>query len=86
MRALFESAGLRAVEVQPLQITTQFEHFEDYWAGLANGYGNAPDYVRSLTNAQRERLREQIWNDLPVASDGSISLTALAWTIRGTRI
>ncbi len=85
LRALFESAGLTAVDVQALQITTPFRDFHDYWEALANGHGHATSYVRSLAPRQRERLRNRIQMDLPAAPDGSIPLTARAWVVRGTR-
>lgn len=85
LRALFESAGLTAVDVQELQVTTSFQDFSDYWESLVNGHGHAPAYVRSLTHGDRERLREQIRRELPTAPDGSIPLTARAWAVRGTR-
>jgi len=85
LRALFESAGLRAIGVEGLQIATPFQDFNDYWESLASGHGNAPAYVRSLAPHQRQRLRETIRKYLPKAPDGSIPLTAGAWAIRGTR-
>jgi SAM-dependent methyltransferase len=86
LRALFESVGLSAIDVQALHIATPFRGFTDYWESLANGHGNAPAYVRSLAPRQRERLRARLRKDLPTASDGSIPLTARAWAVRGTRI
>jgi len=86
LRALFESAGLRAIDVQGLEITTPFQNFNDYWESLASGHGNAPAYVRSLAPHLREHLRAQMRRDLPTAPDGSIRLTARAWAIRGSRV
>jgi hypothetical protein len=37
----------------------------------------------SLSDKQRRILRDHIRDALPVANDGSISLTARAWTVRG---
>jgi hypothetical protein len=37
----------------------------------------------SLGEAERDRLRERIRARLPIASDGSIALTARAWAVRG---
>ncbi len=85
LRALFESVGLAAIDVQALHIVTLFRGFNDYWESLASGHGNAPAYVRSLARRQRDRLRERLRKDLPTASDGSIPLTARAWAVRGTR-
>jgi hypothetical protein len=37
----------------------------------------------SLGEAARARLRDRIRERLPVAADGSISLIARAWAVRG---
>jgi hypothetical protein len=48
------------------------------------GQGPAPGYVTSLEEAARTVLREELPARLPVATDGSISLVARAWAVRGT--
>ena len=48
-----------------------------------SGEGPAPSYAMSLSEERRSALRECIRASLPMASDGSISLTARAWAIRG---
>jgi SAM-dependent methyltransferase len=84
LRALFEHAGLRAVEVRPLEIPTPFESFDDYWSPFEGGQGPAPGYVAELDGAARERLRTELATRLPVAADGTLFLSARAWGIRGT--
>jgi hypothetical protein len=39
----------------------------------------------SLTEERRAALRERIRAGLPYASDGSITLVARAWAVRGRR-
>jgi SAM-dependent methyltransferase len=85
LRALFQSAGLRDVEVRPIDIATDFQDFDDYWQPFLGEQGPAPGYVRSLTDTQRETLRERIKAALPFALDGSIPLIARAWAVRGLR-
>lgn len=81
---LFAGAGLRAVEVEPLDIPTPFADFDDYWQPFLGGQGPAPAYAMSLDEAARSRLRDRVRERLPIATDGSISLTARAWAARGT--
>jgi hypothetical protein len=38
----------------------------------------------SLPEERREALRERIREALPIAEDGSISLIARAWAVKGT--
>jgi SAM-dependent methyltransferase len=83
LEALFVQAGLRAVEVRPLDIATPFRDFDDYWTPFLGGQGPAPGYAMALNEADRATLRERIRWGLPVEPDGSIELSARAWAVRG---
>jgi SAM-dependent methyltransferase len=85
LKKLFQNAGLDRVEVQPIDISTDFNDFNDYWSPFLGGQGPAPGYAMSLSEEQRARLRQRIYNSLPFALDGSIPLAARAWAIRGTK-
>jgi SAM-dependent methyltransferase len=80
---LFQSAGLRNVEVCAIDISTNFKNFDDYWSPFLGGQGPAPGYAMSLSEEKRTALRERIRAGLPFARDGSIRLTARAWAVRG---
>ena len=86
LRALFQNAGLRDVEVRPIEIATDFRDFDDYWTPFLGGQGPAPSYTMSLNAEQRSALRERIRAGLPFAVDGSIPLMARAWAVRGFRL
>jgi len=83
---LFETAGLQDVQVRPIDVPTVFKDFDDYWGPFLGGQGPAPTYAMSLNEEQRAALRERLRTSLPIASDGSISLTARAWAVKGTKI
>ena len=85
LQELFQQVGLEEVEVRPIDIATDFQDFDDYWAPFLGGQGPAPGYVMSLSQEQRVALRERIRAGLPVALDGSIPLVARAWAVRGMR-
>jgi SAM-dependent methyltransferase len=85
LERLFAETGMREVVVQGIDVCTVFRDFDDYWAPFLGGQGPAPSYVLSLDEAQRAALRERIQASLPVAADGSISLRARAWAVKGTR-
>jgi SAM-dependent methyltransferase len=82
---LFQAAGLKQVEAHAIDIATHFKDFDDYWLPFLGAQGPAPSYVRSLSEEQCGALRERIRAELPFAPDGSISLIARAWTVRGVR-
>jgi len=85
LRHLFESAGLQNVEVRPIEVPTVFRDFDDYWSPFLGGQGPAPGYAMSLTEEQRDALRERIRAELPHDAKGSIPLSARAWAVRGRR-
>ncbi|HSB72671.1 MAG TPA: methyltransferase domain-containing protein [Candidatus Methylomirabilis sp.] len=83
---LFQNAGLHGVEVTALDIRTPFANFEDYWGPFLGGQGPAPAYAMSLDATARARLRDCIRQRIPLQPDGSISLSARAWAVRGTAV
>ena len=84
LRGAFTAASLRAVEVTAIDIATEFAGFDDFWDPFLGGQGPAPSYLVALDESHRNALRERLLSTLPIASDGSISLVARAWAVRGT--
>jgi hypothetical protein len=80
---LFAHAGLRVVEVRPIDVLTRFRDFDDYWSPFLGGQGPAPGYAMSLSKDRRNTLRDRIRSQLPVVPDGTIELIARAWTVSG---
>ena len=81
---LFHAAGLGGVETCPLDAPTVFADFDDYWSPSLRGQGPAGVYCISLPENARESLRRHLKQALPFNADGTISLTARAWAVRGT--
>jgi SAM-dependent methyltransferase len=84
LRAMFGAAGLVDVSVESVEVPTVFRDFDDLWSPFLGGTGPAPAYVTSLDDARRADLRATLQATLPVDADGSIRLTARAWTVRGS--
>lgn len=82
---MFTQAGLHQAETRAIDVPTVFRDFDDYWTPFLSGQGAAPGYVMSLSEQQRAALRESLRSRLPIASDGSISLIARAWAVKGIR-
>ena len=85
LKELFLNGGLKEVEVQAIDISTDFKDFEDYWLPFLGGQGAAPSYTLSLSEERRIALRERLRASLPFALDGSIPLVARAWAVRGIK-
>jgi trans-aconitate methyltransferase len=84
LHALFDDAGLRQVDVHPIDIFTPFDDFDDYWQPFLGGQGSAPSYLATLDEDKQVRLRETLRERIPVAADGSIAMKARVWAVRGT--
>lgn len=82
LRALFELAGLRSVEVRPIDVPTVFQDFDDYWVPFLGRQGAAPTYLASLDGDVRERIREALRLRL-APTPGPIELSARAWAVKG---
>lgn len=83
LEALWHDAGLRDVTTAAIDVDAVFAGFDDYWTPFLGGQGPAPGYVASLDDRHRAELRERVLGSLPVAPDGSVTLTARAWAVRG---
>jgi ubiquinone/menaquinone biosynthesis C-methylase UbiE len=80
----FSDAGFVQVITTPIEIATHFADFADYWEPFLGGQGPAPTYLLSLSKIERVRLRNLIYERLPVQRDGSIPLSARALAVKGT--
>jgi hypothetical protein len=67
----------------PLVIDMVFRDFDDYWDPFLGGQGPAAGYCTALEPDARAALRARLAATLPTQQDGSISLTARAWAVRG---
>ena len=83
LRDVFTGAGLTDVVTGAIEVPTVFADLDDLWTPFLGGTGHAPVYVATLTDDTRAAIREELRRSLPVQDDGSIVLTARAWTVRG---
>jgi len=83
LKRLFETAGFASIETSPIEITTHFRNFNDYWQPFLGGQGPAPSFVLSLDEAEKNKLRNALEARLPIKPDGSISMVARAWAGKG---
>ena len=85
LRTLLSTAGLDDVQVEAVDIATQFASFEDYWDPFLGGQGAAPAYVATLPEELKAQLREHLRRVLPLGNDGSLRLVARAWAAKSRR-
>jgi hypothetical protein len=83
LKSAFEAAGLVSVVDQAIDVTDRFESFEAYWAPFLIGEAPAPGYLATLPVDRQAKVKELVRAHLPIAADGSITLTCRAWAVRG---
>lgn len=81
----FREAGFSHVTVRALEVTTHFQDFDDYWMPFVGGPGPAPGYLSSLAPQEQQYLARRLAATLPRNRDGTIALTARAWSARAER-
>jgi SAM-dependent methyltransferase len=79
---LFERAGLRDVERGSLEVEASYASFDDFWTPLLSTTGPAGQYVHSLDEEKRVRLRDELRARLG-SPDGPFTLAASAWYATG---
>jgi SAM-dependent methyltransferase len=77
----FRRAGLGDVEEGAVEARVEYTDFDDFWMPFTFAVGPAGQYLASLGDDERAKLREICREGLP---DAAFSLTARAWYARGT--
>lgn len=80
---LFEAAGLSSVKTTSIVAERRLDDFDAYWQPFLGGQGPAGSYLISLSEPERQALADRMRRRLPVADDGSITLSVRAWAVRG---
>jgi SAM-dependent methyltransferase len=80
---LFRAAGASEVHVSSITVPMHFRNFDDLWNPFLGGQGPAPTYTMSLSAEERVALRDQLRRLVAAKADGSIHLSAKAWSVRG---
>jgi hypothetical protein len=80
----WRAAGLQSVVGTTLTIRMEFSCFDDYWAPYEGKDGPGAEYVASLMEAERARLRDVVKRAyVDGEPDGPRSYAALAWAVKG---
>lgn len=84
LAAAWRAAGFTDVVETTLAIRMEFDSFEDYWGPYSAQDGPQADYVATLSDDGRARLREALrLAYVDGEADGPRSYAALAWAVKG---
>jgi SAM-dependent methyltransferase len=84
LESLVREVGLKQVEATAVEINTVFQSFDDYWQPFLGNVGSPSSYVMGMNPVDRQKLGDKLRESLPINEDGSISLVARAWAVKGT--
>jgi SAM-dependent methyltransferase len=84
LESLIRESDLKQVEATAIEVKTAFKNFDDYWQPFLGSVGPGPKYTMSLNQEDRQKLEEKLRKSLPIDDNGSISLIARAWAVKGT--
>lgn len=80
----WRAAGFADVAETTLNIRMEYTSFDDYWAPYTGREGPQAEYIATLGDAERARLREAVrLAYIDGESDGPRSYAALAWAVKG---
>lgn len=86
LRQLFQGEGLSDIETSIIDVPTVFNDFDDFWKPFLSGQAPAPGYCMSLSEEDRQKLKQKIFESIPIENNGSIHLIARAIAIKATTI
>jgi ubiquinone/menaquinone biosynthesis C-methylase UbiE len=83
MQAMWEHAGLTAVETDVIHIDVAYESFDDFWQSNTVPVGSSGKAIADLTPKDRERLKARLREQLPTAPGGRIAYQSFANAVKG---
>ncbi|HYI83743.1 MAG TPA: methyltransferase domain-containing protein [Acetobacteraceae bacterium] len=82
LRALWEGAGLEAVETRAITVQRHFESFDDYWESARSG-SSLRAVLEAMAQEQVARIEAGVRARMPADRAGRITHTARANAVRG---
>lgn len=83
LHALWQAAGLTAIETRAIRIQVDYENFDDFWISNMVPIGPQAKLVATMSPELKEQLRQRLLDELPIAADGSITYEAHANAVTG---
>lgn len=80
--ALWRDAGLVAVSTARIEVSRNFDRFDDLWR-TTDGSPQLRDFLAALAPSALDRLRERVREQLGVSGDGPVTVTAWANAVQG---
>jgi hypothetical protein len=83
MQRFWKAASLENIETRVIRIPTVYSDFDDFWVSNVVPIGPQGKLIASMSTSAREELRLRLRDHLPLSSNGSITVDAIANSIKG---
>jgi SAM-dependent methyltransferase len=83
MRALWQQAGLQAVETRTIRFEVAYSGFDDFWDSNSVPIGPAGQAIHRLAPERQAQLKAELRKQLPQGPDGRITYEACANAVKG---
>jgi SAM-dependent methyltransferase len=83
LQEFWHGAGLESIEERLISITVAFSNFEDFWDSNRVPAGPVGKAIVAMSVAAQDELRARLREQLPIATDGSITFESRANAIKG---
>jgi SAM-dependent methyltransferase len=83
LKALWQQAGLQAIEVRAIRFEVAYSGFDDFWDSNSVPIGPAGQAIHRLPPERQQQLKAELRKQLPVGSDGRITYEACANAVKG---
>jgi SAM-dependent methyltransferase len=84
LKALFVAAGLTDVVTRSFEISVIHRDFDDYWDSHTKFASPIGSHIQSMTEENRQRLKQMVRARLPIDDHGAISFTAWINAVKGS--
>jgi ubiquinone/menaquinone biosynthesis C-methylase UbiE len=83
MRALWEQAGLTAIDTRVIRIRIAYSNFDDFWESQSVRVGPTGQAIHGMAPSAKEQLRDLLRERLPADPQGRVSYSAHANAVKG---
>jgi SAM-dependent methyltransferase len=83
MRALWERAGLEAIDSRVIRIPVTYASFDEFWQSNSVPVGPAGKAINEMAPEAREKFKARLREQLPTDPDGRIAYEAFASAVKG---
>jgi hypothetical protein len=83
MRAVWQAAGLQAIDTRIIRVPIVYADFDDFWDSNSVPLGTYGKAIADLSPSARDAMKARLRQDLPTGAGGRIAYEAFANAVKG---